>query len=178
DGGGGTAAAPPSLAATRSAGGRNMSSPRVPAPAPARRPNALWALLRQRCPRCRVGKMFSGSLTMNDPCPVCGQIFRIEEGYFLGAMYFSYALSSVLLIAFYFIARALLPGLHDFVVPLVALAAYLPFVPAVFRWSRVLWVWLDRFPDPDDSSAGAVGKARHQHFVARGGPPPEERPPH
>ena len=30
---------------------------------------------------------------MNDPCPVCGLVFEREPGYFLGAMYFSYALA-------------------------------------------------------------------------------------
>ena len=57
----------------------------------------LRAILRQRCPRCRRGRMFRGRLTMNDPCPVCGLVFQREEGYFLGAMYVSYALSAATL---------------------------------------------------------------------------------
>src|SRR5262249_38193681 len=97
----------------------------------------LWALLRQRCPRCRVGRMFRGSITMNDPCPVCGLLFQREEGYFLGAMYFGYFLSAALMTAFFFGLTALLPNWSSVVVALLAIGLYLPFIPAVFRYSRV-----------------------------------------
>ena len=120
----------------------------------------LWAVLRQRCPRCRTGRMFRGLLTMNDPCPVCGLLFQREEGYFLGAMYVSYALSTALLVPLYFAAAALLPGWGGPAVALTALVCYLPFIPAVFRYSRVLWVHLDRAADPDESSAGPYEKLR------------------
>src|SRR6516165_11002909 len=57
----------------------------------------LWAGLRQRCPRCCRGQMFRGLLTMNERCPRCGLRFEREPGDYLGAMYFSYALSVPLL---------------------------------------------------------------------------------
>ena len=157
-----------------------MPEPRTTAAPPRGRWRELCdcvrGILRQRCPRCRQGRVFRGRVAMNDPCPVCGLIFQREEGYFLGAMYFSYLLSSVLIAAFFFTLSALMPDWSGFVVAGLAVVLYLPFIPAVFRYSRVLWVWFDRFADPDDSSAGAVGKARHQHFVGRGGRPPEQRP--
>src|SRR5690242_14056243 len=53
----------------------------------------LWAILRERCPRCRTGRIFRGVFAMNDPCPDCGLLFQREEGYFLGAMYISYGVS-------------------------------------------------------------------------------------
>ena len=122
----------------------------------------LWSALRQRCPRCRKGKMFRGLLAMNDPCPVCGLIFQREEGYFLGAMYVSYLLSSVLLAAFYFMLAALLPDLGTLTLPLLALVPYLPFVPAVFRYSRIFWVYLDRWMDPTGICAGPYEKFRQR----------------
>src|SRR5438477_4881886 len=95
----------------------------------------VWALLRGRCPRCCQGQIFRGRFTMNDPCPVCGLIFQREEGYFLGAMYASYLLSSVLLTVAYFAGRWLLPEWDaGWIVGLVFLL-YLPLVPAVFRYS-------------------------------------------
>ena len=103
----------------------------------------LWAMLRARCPNCRTGKIFRGSVTMNDPCPVCGLIFQREEGYFLGAMYCSYLLSSVILGAFYFIADALVPKVRGELLMLLALIPFLPLVPAVFRYSRVLWIYFE-----------------------------------
>jgi uncharacterized protein (DUF983 family) len=122
----------------------------------------LWSAVRQRCPRCRKGKMFRGVLTMNDPCPVCGLIFQREEGYFLGAMYVSYLLSSVLLTAFYFTLAALLPDAGTLALPLLALVPYLPFVPVVFRYSRVFWVYLDRWMDPTGICAGPYEKFRQR----------------
>jgi uncharacterized protein (DUF983 family) len=132
----------------------------------------LWAMLRARCPRCRQGRMFRGSLTMNDPCPVCGLLFQREEGYFLGAMYCSYVLSSVILGAFYFTAEALLPGVNGALLVLLVLIPYLPLVPAVFRYSRVLWIYVERAGSPVDESAGAYEKQRtHQLETGETDPP-------
>jgi hypothetical protein len=106
--------------------------------------------------------MFRGLCTMNDPCPVCGLIFEREEGYFFGAMYISYALSSALLVTFFFVATALLPDWNGMVVALLATVPYLPFVPLVFRYSRVCWVYFDRLACPGDASAGVYEKARQK----------------
>ena len=122
--------------------------------------SALWSALRLRCPRCRTGRMFRGPVTMNDPCPVCGLIFQREEGYFLGAMYVSYVLSSALLGAFFLIGTLLLPGWSSLAVALLTLPPFLPFVPAVFRYSRVFWIYFERSVDPNDASAGAYEKVR------------------
>lgn len=118
---------------------------------------AIWG---QRCPRCWAGRMFRSRFEMNDPCPVCGLIFEREEGYFLGAMYISYALAISMLVVFYVIASLLLPGWNSAFVALVAVIPYLPFVPAVYRYSRVLWVHYDRAVCPTELSAGSYEKKR------------------
>jgi hypothetical protein len=97
---------------------------------------------------------------MNDPCPVCGLIFQREEGYFLGSMYTSYILSCGLLTIFYSLAVVLLPGWDSILLAAVAMLPFLPFLPAVFRYSRVLWIYFDRAVCPTDLSAGAFEKAR------------------
>jgi hypothetical protein len=114
--------------------------------------------------------MFRGSVTMNDPCPVCGLIFQREEGYFLGAMYCSYVLSSVILGAFYFVAAALFPDVNGAVLVLLTMVPYLPLVPAVFRYSRVLWVYVERLGSPVDESAGAYEKHRARNDARRSVP--------
>lgn len=56
------------------------------------------AILYAKCPKCRRGKVFSGTLygfdlqKTNETCSHCGMRFEIEPGYFYGAMYVSYAL--------------------------------------------------------------------------------------
>jgi uncharacterized protein (DUF983 family) len=120
----------------------------------------LGAVVRQRCPRCCRGQMFKGSFAMNDPCPVCGLLFQREEGYFLGAMYVSYLLSSVLLGGFFVLACLLLPGWNPMLLVLAAALPYLPLTPAVFRYSRVIWTHFERWVCPGDLSATAYERMR------------------
>jgi uncharacterized protein (DUF983 family) len=157
-----------------------MSEPKtagVPIPDPSRSQNPaagagrgfwgwLWALLGQRCPRCRKGQIFRG-FTMNDPCPVCGLIFQREEGYFLGAMYVSYVLSGALIIPFYLVAAALLPGQNSLVIAAAAMIPYLPFIPTVFCYSRVIWIYFERAMCPSDVSAGPYEKLRQRQLAQR-----------
>ena len=118
----------------------------------------LWAMLRARCPRCLRGRMFRGSFAMNDPCPACGLVFQREEGYFLGAMYVSSALSMAAATPIYFALARLLPDWDGIALALAAFALYLPLTPAVFRYSRVLWVYLDRAVCAGPASAGSFEK--------------------
>jgi len=122
----------------------------------------LLGLLGQRCPRCLKGHLFRSGLTMNDPCPVCGLLFQREEGYFLGAMYTSYVLASLLLGAFYFVASLLFPTWSSLAVAVVAMVPFLPLVPVLFRYSRALWIYFDRAVDPGDTAAGAYEKVRQR----------------
>jgi hypothetical protein len=108
--------------------------------------------------------MFRGPFTMNDPCTVCGLLFQREEGYFLGAMYTSYILSSALLTGFYFVAAALLPTWSSLAIAVVALIPFLPLMPAVFRYSRVTWIYFDRAVCPSGLSAGPYEKAREREL--------------
>lgn len=120
----------------------------------------IWGLLRGRCPRCLTGRMFRGPFAMNDPCPTCGLLFQREEGYFLGAMYFSYALGSFLLFPAFYVATHFLPSWDGTWVAVLVWVLYLPFVPMVFRYSRAIWIYLDRWGRFDDSTAGAYEKVR------------------
>src|SRR5438046_2660947 len=131
-----------------------MSTPAAgPSPAVPRPTSTRWAaILRQRCPRCFAGKVYRGLLDMNETCPVCGLRFEREEGYFTGAMYISYLLSLVLVFAIFGILWLLLPNGSLFAIGMLCLvtaAVYLPLVPVVFRYSRVLYMHLDRKLDPD-----------------------------
>lgn len=119
----------------------------------------LWAILRQRCPLCRQGKIFRGSFAMNDPCPVCGLRFERDPGYFLGAMYASYFLASGVMVPLFFLIWWLWPELDSVDVVLVTGLAFLPFVPLVFRYSRVIWIHLDRWAWPGELSPSGPGRA-------------------
>ncbi|WP_341483170.1 DUF983 domain-containing protein [Paraflavisolibacter caeni] len=60
-----------------------------------------------KCPRCRRGDMFidknpwhlRNTMKMRKECPVCGQPFEPEVGFYFGAGYVSYALTVALCVA-------------------------------------------------------------------------------
>lgn len=104
--------------------------------------------LRLRCPRCGVGRLFTGWFSMPQRCSECG--FRIQEregGYYLGSTYVNYGVTAVLLLMLY-------PVLHyGFALSNEELAPWLTgaciaFPLWFFRYARALWLALDCHFDP------------------------------
>jgi len=83
---------------------------------------------------------------MNPACPACGLAFEREQGYFLGAMYYSYAISiaacaPVAVLGWW-------AGWGMTTVAVAGIAAILLAAPFGFRYSRVLWLHMDQAFDP------------------------------
>ena len=115
---------------------------------------SAWAgIIHHLCPRCRAGSIYSTSIfrifpRMHERCPVCGLKFEREQGYFLGAMYFSYAIGIVAIS----LLGLLVWAFWRWDLPACVAAAFLLFLPAtpvVTFFSRVLWIYLDQSIDPD-----------------------------
>ncbi len=86
--------------------------------------------------------------SMNQQCPVCGLNFEREPGYFLGAMYISYAMAVPLLILFLLLFwKATFWSWN--VILLASALALVPFAPFLALFARVLWIHLDRGVDPE-----------------------------
>ncbi len=83
---------------------------------------------------------------MNRTCPVCGIAFEREAGYFLGAMYFSYAMA-VAAATPVVVAGLLLDWSYP-AIGAVAGAELVLLAPPLFRYSRVLWMYMDQYFDP------------------------------
>lgn len=79
-------------------------------------------------------------------CPVCGLEFEREQGYFVGAMYLSYALA--ILIVLPIIAGMIMTGWSASHIYIASGAALVVLAPWLFRYSRVLWLYLDQLIDP------------------------------
>ena len=113
----------------------------------------FYAIAHEMCPRCHAGKIFRGPLWRTylatyDRCPVCALKYEREPGYFLGAMYFSYLLSIPPVLALVLLLWWLTAWRFDLVL-VAAFVAYLPVAPLVTRFARVLWLYMDRYFDPD-----------------------------
>ncbi len=116
-------------------------------------PNKFLAILNCQCPRCREGKIFSHSAfnmgkfaKMNDRCPACNLKFEKEPGFFVGAMYFGYAISIASFVSVA-VAIVVLSTIFKFqtsttlyVVSIIT--ATLLLAPSNFRYSRVLMIHL------------------------------------
>jgi uncharacterized protein (DUF983 family) len=116
--------------------------------------SALAGILAQRCPRCRSGRIFAGSILwmtgMHEHCPVCDLRFERESGYFLGAMYIGYGLALVTIAILTAVLFVLTPW-HLRTSIIVAIIVFLPFGPLLTHMARVLWIYLDQSIDPDRS---------------------------
>ena len=85
---------------------------------------------------------------MNDRCPRCGLRFNREPGYFLGAMYISYALALAVICGFGAVLWVVTRWRVD-KVALWAVVLFLPLAPMLTFLSRVLWIYLDQGLDPE-----------------------------
>jgi uncharacterized protein (DUF983 family) len=104
----------------------------------------LRAILTQRCPICLEGKMFEGLFAMNSACTICGHRFEREQGFFQGAMYVSWVMGVTYLAGLAVLAQLILvPRIGIVAAGLIVIIIHLVCIPAVFRYSRVIWAHLN-----------------------------------
>jgi uncharacterized protein (DUF983 family) len=108
----------------------------------------LRSILLLRCPRCRRGKLFTGLIDMPERCSDCGLRYEREHGYFVGAMAISYGLAVVVVGILFFVLLAVTRWPLEWVL-VVSSLAFLPLAPLCLRYSRAIWMCLDRRIDPD-----------------------------
>lgn len=117
--------------------------------------SAFQDMTRGLCPHCRIGRIFDGPAFPRYPgigrlrqhCVVCGIKFHREPGYFLGAMYFSYALVVIVVVATLGILSLATPWGWKWKFA-AALIMVILLTPPIITASRVAWIWLDRKIDP------------------------------
>ena len=114
--------------------------------------SVLMSILSNKCPRCREGNLFSNpnpynfkhTMTMPESCPVCGQKYELQTGFYFGTGFVSYAvtvfLSAVTFVLWWF---TLGMSIHDNSVFwwLGTNAALLILLqPPLQRLSRSIWI--------------------------------------
>jgi len=109
-----------------------------------KKPGWLSSVLRLKCAKCRKGAMFipiqklSDWFKMRENCPVCESRLYMEPGFYWGAMYVSYAISSALVFILFFLAYLgfgwSLTNSFIFLTVIVMLIS-----PYIFRLSRSFW---------------------------------------
>ncbi|OLB37325.1 MAG: hypothetical protein AUG14_05165 [Candidatus Rokubacteria bacterium 13_1_20CM_2_68_19] len=104
--------------------------------------------VRLRCPRCGQTPLFRGWFSMARECALCGLVFERAQGYFVGAIYINYAVSSVIAVGGFFVLWAWfdLPNRWQF-------AIWVPFLIVFplwfFRYSRSFWLAIEYLVNPE-----------------------------
>src|SRR5206468_12333071 len=103
---------------------------------------ALGRAIRLRCPRCGATRLFRGWFQMAESCALCGLKFERAQGYFVGAIYVNYAVTTIIAVGGFFLLWGLL-GLSTRAQLLVLVPIVLVFPLWFFRYSRSLWLALE-----------------------------------
>lgn len=105
----------------------------------------LAAMLGNRCPRCRKGKVFQYPALdylhfskINDHCPNCGLRYEPEPGFYQLAMYTSYANSVALVVICFFGVYWLLGNPSEWVYIGITIGLGIVLAPLNYRFSRLL----------------------------------------
>lgn len=119
-----------------------------------RKGQKLYSILGFKCPKCHEGKLYNtGTFSFNKPfemkenCEVCGQRYVIEPGFYWGAMYMAYGLSSAVMLSGSAIGLIFL----DLTVTqtfAALIAVLLVLYVAIFRMARSIWINLYVHYDP------------------------------
>jgi uncharacterized protein (DUF983 family) len=117
----------------------------------------LARALRLRCPRCGEGRLYAHGLAMLERCPACGLRYEREQGYFVGAVYVNYAITTVAVLGGV-IALDQLFGLSlaTQLIIAVPLALLLPLL--VHRHARSIWLAVGYLAGVLDERASRQGR--------------------
>jgi uncharacterized protein (DUF983 family) len=111
--------------------------------------NNLNAILRLKCPKCRNGNLFvrpglfqyKKILEMPESCSNCGQIYEIEPGFWIGALWTSYPIIVALELPFLLVA-VYVRDISIYLILLGMVGVLLFFYPLILRLGRVFWIYI------------------------------------
>jgi len=108
---------------------------------------SLYSVINAKCPRCHKGDFFETPNPYNlkkfdkmyKKCPVCGEDFERETGFYYGAMYVSYGLTVIwgLLV---FVLMCVLLGFDEITFIITFAILQLLLMPVFYRSARLVWI--------------------------------------
>ena len=105
----------------------------------------LPAILKARCPYCRIGPVFAGMWRMHSHCPHCGIQYEREQGYFMMAIFFGYVLNAIIFLP---ICIVLYLNGVPYTWYIWVAGGVILLEPWIFRYARVIWLHVDELLDP------------------------------
>ncbi|GHB80535.1 DUF983 domain-containing protein [Persicitalea jodogahamensis] len=109
--------------------------------------NKLYSIFTNTCPKCNVGSFFKTNNPydlknfdkLNAHCEYCGESFKREPGFYIGAMYISYALTVAMTVTA-FVGFVLIFNFQIEYVLAGLILAILLLLPILFRSARIIWI--------------------------------------
>ena len=107
----------------------------------------IYSIVHRKCPRCHEGDLFIDRNPyhlkklgeMPENCPVCGQSFSPEPGFYFGASYVSYGITIAIMVPIfvlnYLILKIPFDTLLFSIIGLIVLLA-----PIIYILSRSIWI--------------------------------------
>lgn len=117
--------------------------------------STIKSVVNLKCPKCHKGDLFINKnvykykhfFDMPDNCAKCNQDFQIETGFYLGAMFVSYALTIGLNVGI-FIVFAIFNAYELYSFLIVAGISLIITLPYVAKVSRSVWIAFNVNYDP------------------------------
>jgi uncharacterized protein (DUF983 family) len=118
------------------------------------KPALVPSMLKGKCPNCRKGNMYTNKsvfplgkmMDMPERCPVCGQKYELEVGFYYGTGYVSYALSVGLfffnLVWYWLIFGLSYQDYSIFYYLITSIIIVIVLQPWLMRFSRVLYLYM------------------------------------
>lgn len=108
--------------------------------------SAIKSIATCKCPRCRKGKVFVHQNPyhpkfgeIEESCSECNLVYEMEQGFWYGAMYISYAFGVALAIPVVLIL-SFTTELEIFHITGVVFGMLVVLMPLLFRYSRSVWL--------------------------------------
>ena len=102
--------------------------------------------LRLRCPRCGGMPLFTGWFAMAPACALCGLRYERAQGYWVGAIYVNYGVTTVVALTGFFLTW---PG-WSMATELLVWGTFAVLFPLwFFRYSRSVWLAAETLLNPE-----------------------------
>jgi uncharacterized protein (DUF983 family) len=108
--------------------------------------NLFMKIINEKCPNCGKGEVYEKKKKvielpiMKEDCTECGYHFDREPGYFLGAMYISYALAVLQGIFTFLLLYTFLPNIPTIWVVAIILLVISLFSMKNYKLSRIIYI--------------------------------------
>lgn len=118
-----------------------------------------YSIVTNTCPKCNEGAFFKTNNPydlknfdkLNEHCKYCGESFLREPGFYIGAMYVSYALS-VAITVIAFVGFVILLNVDIYYVLAGLIPAIVLLLPVLFRTARIIWINIFVKYDPEKAA--------------------------